>query len=97
MEFEKYTKKYNKPIEIYSDALHLLENYNWPGNIRELENVTERLVVINQDNIIDKKMVALVLGIRNTDSYAHPEDEYNLKASTIALEKHIIEKALARH
>ena len=93
--FEKYTKKYNKPIEIYSDALHLLENYNWPGNIRELENVTERLVVINQDNIIDKKMVALVLGIRNTDSYAHPEDEYNLKASTIALEKHIIEKALA--
>lgn len=53
--FEKYTKKYNKPIEIYSDALHLLENYNWPGNIRELENVTERLVVINQNNIIDKK------------------------------------------
>ena len=93
--FEKYTKKYNKPIEIYSDALHLLENYNWPGNIRELENVTERLVVINQNNIIDKNMVALVLGIRDTDSYAHPEDEYNLKASTIALEKHIIEKALA--
>ena len=93
--FEKYTKKYNKPIEIYSDALHLLENYNWPGNIRELENVTERLVVINQNNIIDKKTVALVLGIRDTDSYAHPEDEYNLKASTIALEKHIIEKALA--
>ena len=92
--FEKYTKKYNKPIEIYSDALHLLENYNWPGNIRELENVTERLVVINQNNIIDKKTVALVLGIRDTDSYAHPEDEYNLKASTIALEKHIIEKAL---
>ena len=93
--FEKYNKKYNKPIEIYSDALHLLENYNWPGNIRELENVTERLVVINQNNIIDKKTVALVLGIRDTDSYAHPEDEYNLKASTIALEKHIIEKALA--
>ena len=93
--FEKYTKKYNKPIEIYSDALHLLENYNWPGNIRELENVTERLVVINQNNIIDKKTVALVLGIRDTNSYAHPEDEYNLKASTIALEKHIIEKALA--
>ena len=56
---------------------------------------TERLVVINQNNIIDKKTVALVLGIRDTDSYAHPEDEYNLKASTIALEKHIIEKALA--
>ena len=92
--FEKYTKKYNKPIEIYSDAMHLLENYNWPGNIRELENVTERLVVINQNNIIDKKMVALVLGIRDTDTFAQPEDEYNLKASTMALEKHIIEKAL---
>ncbi len=93
--FEKYTKKYNKPIEIYSDAVHLLESYSWPGNIRELENVTERLVVINQNNIIDRKMVALVLGIRDTDTFAPPEDEYNLKASTIALEKHIIEKALA--
>ena len=93
--FEKYKKKYNKPIEIYSDALHLLESYNWPGNIRELENVTERLVVINQNNIIDKKMISLVLGIRDTDTFSPPEDEYNLKASTIALEKHIIEKALA--
>ena len=93
--FEKYTKKYNKPIEIYSDAMHLLESYNWPGNIRELENVTERLVVINQNNIIDRKTVALVLGIPDANTFTPPEDEYNLKASTIALEKHIIEKALA--
>ena len=81
--------------EFSSDALNFLSRLPFPGNIRELENVTERLVVINQNNIIDKKTVALVLGIRDTDSYAHPEDEYNLKASTIALEKHIIEKALA--
>lgn len=95
--FEKYTKKYNKPIEIYSDALHLLENYNWRAISVNWKMFIRNVFVCYQSriNIIDKKTVALVLGIRDTDSYAHPEDEYNLKASTIALEKHIIEKALA--
>ena len=35
-----FNKKYNKQVEIYSDALHLMTAYNWPGNIRELENVS---------------------------------------------------------
>ena len=53
--FEKYTKKYNKPIEIYSDALHLLENYNWPGNIRELENVMERINILADGREVQKE------------------------------------------
>lgn len=93
---ERYCKKYNKSIEVYSDALRLLEHYPWPGNIRELENVVERLVVINQTNIIDKATVATILGIQNPDAFAQPDDEYDLKASTAALERHIIEKALAK-
>ncbi|MGN0202965.1 MAG: sigma-54 interaction domain-containing protein, partial [Coprococcus sp.] len=92
---ENYNKKYNKQIEIYSDAIHLMESYNWPGNIRELENVIERLVVINQSNVIDKKTVSMVLGLQDTDTFPPLEDEYDLKAATAALERHLIEKALA--
>lgn len=90
-----FNKKYNKQVEIYSDALHLMKSYNWPGNIRELENVIERLVVINQSNVIDKKTVAMVLGLQNTESFSPLPDDYDIKAATAALECRMIEKALA--
>lgn len=35
------------------EAMTCLKNYNWPGNIRELENIVERCVVITEDDIID--------------------------------------------
>jgi two-component system, NtrC family, nitrogen regulation response regulator NtrX len=35
-----------KPKHIHPDALKLLEQYDWPGNIRELKNIVERLVIM---------------------------------------------------
>jgi DNA-binding NtrC family response regulator len=47
----KYNKKYHKHIEMISNkALHLLKSYDWPGNIRELENTIERAVITAKDN-----------------------------------------------
>ncbi len=37
----------NKNVEISSEAIHVLMNYDWPGNIRELENLIERLVTLS--------------------------------------------------
>jgi len=43
---EKYNRKLNKKIEGISDeALALLQAYAWPGNIRELENLMERVLL----------------------------------------------------
>lgn len=43
----KYTKKFNKHIDkISSPALSLLTSYTWPGNVREIENVIERAVIM---------------------------------------------------
>lgn len=41
----------NKPKSIDKDALDLLKTYPWTGNIRELRNVTERLVIMSGDKI----------------------------------------------
>lgn len=41
-----YNKKYDKNIVISSSAVRGMEKYNWPGNIRELENMIERWIVV---------------------------------------------------
>jgi len=40
---------------ISNKAVSLLKEYDWPGNIRELENLTERLIIISKDNKITLK------------------------------------------
>lgn len=39
-------------MSISPEALTLMEQYNWPGNIRQLENLAERLVVILKGDIV---------------------------------------------
>ena len=38
-----------EPIQVDEDARWLLENYGWPGNIRELKNVAERLSILSEE------------------------------------------------
>ena len=42
----------NEQIRIESDALNALIGYDWPGNIRELKNIIERLCIMAADNCI---------------------------------------------
>lgn len=42
----------NKPKTVSLAAMEHLKNYSWPGNIRELENIVERCVVINESDVI---------------------------------------------
>ena len=50
---QKFAKKVGRPpLQIPSEALHRLRDYSWPGNIRELQNVIERAVVLAQGNTL---------------------------------------------
>lgn len=49
------------PKQISEEALSCLIKYNWPGNIRELENVIERCVVVGKGRIILKEDLPIVI------------------------------------
>lgn len=51
---EESAKKNGREVPLITpDAIEALENYHWPGNIRELQNLMERLVVLNRSNTLD--------------------------------------------
>ncbi len=46
-----FSKENNKPVEgLTSEAMEILMRYDWPGNIRELKNAIERMVVLSRQN-----------------------------------------------
>ncbi len=57
----KFNIAFNKKVQGFSEkALDVLLRYHWPGNIRELENLTERIVVLSpNDEPIDLKAIPL--------------------------------------
>jgi len=53
---KKYCRVEGKEIKkISKSALSILENYHWPGNIRELENVIERMMVLEPGPLINEE------------------------------------------
>ena len=48
-----FAEKYRMPaVQLTEDAKKLLTNYRWPGNIRELKNITERMSIFEQEREI---------------------------------------------
>lgn len=47
-----YNEKYDKQHTFHEDALQLLQEHAWPGNIRELENMVERLIITSTSSEI---------------------------------------------
>jgi two-component system response regulator AtoC len=54
---KKYSVQYNKPVtSIGSNLADRLMNYDWPGNVRQLENMIKRLVVLGSEAAIVKEL-----------------------------------------
>jgi len=46
------------PIKLTENAISIIENYNWPGNIRQLKNFTEKLSIIEEKRLLNETDVS---------------------------------------
>ena len=54
---DKYARRYNRPARQISEPLqHLFQTYEWPGNIRELENMIKRIVILQDEQLVIREM-----------------------------------------
>jgi formate hydrogenlyase transcriptional activator len=87
---DRYAKKAGKKIRsISKDTLKLFQNYDWPGNIRELQNVVERAVVLSDGEVFCVDPSWLVPAAPNPTAPTIP-----LVADLAEREKVMIENAL---
>ncbi len=96
---EKYNKKHKRHCYLSGNVMDILQNYDWPGNIRELENLMERLVVIAPEHEIQVK--DLPAHMREQDVNAFDLASFNRGDSLTevleSVEKDMISKAYAQY
>jgi formate hydrogenlyase transcriptional activator len=73
----RYARKFGKPVQTVSpDTMDRLVAYSWPGNIRELQNVIERAVVLASGEVLqlDDELLRLSAGGGGTPAGTHGRD-----------------------
>lgn len=83
-----YSKEYDVDIKaIQPKVIEYLTHYSWPGNIRELKNVMERLVILSEEGIIKEKFLP--------ESVINSPQENNILG--IEDEKELIQRAIKKY
>jgi two-component system NtrC family response regulator len=93
---KKYCTENNKELDgISREAMDLLMKYDYPGNVRELENVIEQAVVLSRETLITTRDLPMtVRGIRTESDANDPTAEGTFVERVEAFEKRLILQAL---
>lgn len=94
---EKYNNQLGENKTLEPAALAVLLHYSWPGNIRELQNIVERLILTTRDNLITEENLPVFI---RTSAEAQPVqsmEHTSLRASMERAEKEVLTRALAEY
>lgn len=94
---KKFRRETNKgTITIEKDAMDLLLAYDYPGNIRELENLIERMVILSNNGVINAAMIPkdIVKGAyaSKNNEFILPEEGINLEELEVSLVRQALER-----
>jgi DNA-binding NtrC family response regulator len=91
----KHSKRISKKVDgVSPKALSFLMNYDWPGNIRELENVIERAIILTKDTIVTPEDLPEFLTELKEGEFSQKENNYTLKDALKEPERDLILNAL---
>jgi transcriptional regulator with PAS, ATPase and Fis domain len=80
---QKHSRKFDKPpYRLHPDVLTMFSSYPWPGNIRELKNVCDRLALLAYEGWIEPSVVHKVMDF---DEYSPPSSPRSHAVSTPAI------------
>jgi DNA-binding NtrC family response regulator len=65
---KKYNERYGQQAKIVTSGLAALENYSWPGNVRQLQHMMERLTILAPQGRIDEE------GVKEAIELTEPRD-----------------------
>ncbi len=91
---DKLSREYGRRLSFTPRALDALVKYDWPGNVREMENLVERLTIMVEDERIDLSDVPPYFFATGKPSVHVPMDG---QASLKDMEKREVMAALERH
>ena len=87
--FNKYCEKYDRPLILPQSALTAFESYSWPGNIRELQNIIEYLVICSDKDFDEEKLQEMF----HVDAVMLPAPQkIDFQSEVEKFEKKLIEK-----
>lgn len=91
-----FATRYRMPaIKLNDEAKHLLLGYRWPGNIRQLKNITEQISVIEQERDIDSTVMQRYLPYHTGDNLPALIDQKSMPGgSDFNTEREILYKVL---
>ena len=73
-----FADRYHIPsVRLNDDAIELLENYSWPGNIRQLKNICEQLSAVEQNRTISSKVLSQYIPKENPTPVLYREKSSN--------------------
>jgi TyrR family helix-turn-helix protein len=94
----KFNSKHGKSKQLTQGALSLMTDYNWPGNIRELENLLERLVIIGSESFITTNQIQHILFPTKEKQLPSPDGSFKtLKELMNDFERSVLQNALETH
>ena len=93
----KYSIKFRKNVQGIADStLDVLSSYWWPGNIRELENLIERLVAVSDKDWITDEDLPYELHVAKLDTQDQASTENLLERALSTFERNFIVRALEK-
>ncbi|MDP4187598.1 MAG: sigma-54 dependent transcriptional regulator, partial [Bacteroidota bacterium] len=90
-----FAEKYRMPtITLDGEAVRLLENFEWPGNVRQLKNITEQISVIEQKREINAETLLKYLPDYHSIKLPAIYNNHTVDQDTFASEREILYKIL---